>query len=258
MYTRNNRVVNILVISLLMVMASLSVVFYFSRPQAAVLANSAPAQQTSSDKPSDTVAAVQQIAVEKPLETTIQQNVSQERLSKTQNDITVEITSAKVITTGIEIGICYTAPDNGEWRPLPDHVFYGKYEVYPDEIEFLANEILADGKNTGTRCALVRYRIDDLNTLTTPIGFSILKFYAPGREMYTPCQELQQRLDTNPKAKAYGLKEKCIENSDGTISVTLLDHAKSVSNDHAKQAMEEIAKAEVVGPWEFTISEIEK
>ena len=178
-------------------------------------------------------------------------------LSKTQNDITVEITSTKLISTGVEIGICYTTPDNGEWYPLPGHLFYDKYEVFPDEYEFTSEKI-ADGKNAGTRCALIRYRIDDLNTLTTPIEFSILKFYAPGREMYTPCQELQQRLDTNPKAKAYGLKAKCVENSDGTISVTLLDHAKSVSNDNAKQALDKIAKAEVVGPWGFTINEIER
>nr|MDQ3004089.1 hypothetical protein [Chloroflexota bacterium] len=186
------------------------------------------------------------------------QDASKDVLSKTQNDIMVEISSAKVINTGVEIGICYTAPDNGEWRPLPGHLFYDKYEVYPDEIEFLADEILADGKNTGTRCALIRYRIEDLNTLTTPVEFSILRFYAPGREMYTPCQELQQKLDSNPKAKAYGLKAKCTETSDGGISVSLIDHDKSVSKDKASKALDEIAKGEVIGLWEFTITEIEK
>jgi hypothetical protein len=65
-------------------------------------------------------------------------------LSKTKNDITVEITSAKAISTGMEIGICYTAPDNGEWRPMPGHLFYGSYEVYPDEIEFASDEKLAN------------------------------------------------------------------------------------------------------------------
>lgn len=179
-------------------------------------------------------------------------------LSQTINDITVEFTEAKVISTGLEIGICYTALDDGEWRPMPGHLFYDQYEIYPDEIEFLEGELVADGKSTGKRCALIRYRMNDLHTLTTPIEFSILQFYAPGREMYTPCQELQQRLDTNPKARAYGLKAQCVENSDGTISATLRDHAKSVANDHAKQVLEEIAKAEVDGPWEFTISEIER
>jgi hypothetical protein len=245
MHTKNNRVRNILVVSLLVLATGISAGFYFSRPQTVALANSEPAQQ-SLPVPEKTADAV------------MLQDASEDVLSETQNEITVEITSAKVISTGVEIGICYTTLDGGEWYPMPGLLFYDKYEGYPDEIEFLEGEILSDGKNTGTRCALIRYRIDDLNTLVTPVEFSILKFYAPGREMYTPCQELQQRLDTNPKAKAYGLKAKCVENSDGTISATLLDHAKSVSNDHAKQALDKIAKAEVVGPWEFTINEIER
>ena len=245
MDTKNNRFRNILVISLLVITTGISVGFYFSRPQTVVLANNAPAQQSLP-------------AAEKPADTLILPSASKDVLSKTQNDITVEITSAKVISTGVEIGICYTAPDNGEWRPLPDHLFYGNYEVYPDEIEFLADEILADGKNTGTRCALIRYRIEDLSTITTSLKFSILRFYAPGREMYTPCQELQQKLDSNPKANAYGLKAKCTETSDGGISVSLIEHDKSVAKDKASKALEEIAKGEVVGLWEFTITEIEK
>ena len=178
-------------------------------------------------------------------------------LSQTVNDIMVEITSTKIISTGVEIGICYTTLDGGEWYPMPGHLFYGTYEIYPDEYEF-TTEISADGKNTGTRCALVRYRIEDLSTITAPLKFSILRFYAPGREMYTPCQELQQRLDTNPKAKAYGLKAKCAETSEGGISVSLIDHDKSVAKDKASKALDEIAKGEVVGLWEFTITEIEK
>ena len=185
---------------------------------------------------------------------TLQQDI----LLKTENNITVEITSAKVISTGVEIGVCYTTLDNGEWRPMPGHLFYGESEIYPDEIEFLDGEVLADGKNTGTGCALIRYRIDDLNTLITPVDFSILQFYAPGREMYTPCQELQQRLDTNSKAKAYGLKAECTETSDGNVSVTLVGHDKTVTKDEASKTLHEIAKAEIEGPWVFTLNEIER
>ena len=190
--------------------------------------------------------------------TLITSSLVHDALSKTQNDITVEVTSAKIVGTGIEIGVCYTAPDNGEWRPMPGHLFYDDYEVFPDEIEFLAKEILADGKNAGTRCALIRYRIEDLNTFVTPVEFSILQVYAPGREMYTPCQELQQRLDTNPKARAYGLKANCTEASDGNVFVTLAGHDPSVANDEASEMLDKIAKAEFAGPWEFTINEIER
>ena len=194
MHTKTSRVVNIIVVSLLILTTSISIGLYFSQPQGTALANNVPAQQIPQEQPAQAVIE-QATHQEASLKT-------QETLSKTQNDITVEITSAKVISTGVEIGICYTAPDNAEWRPMPGLLLYGEYEGYPDEIEFLEGEILADGKNTGTRCALIRYRIDDPNTLATPVEFSIIKFYAPGREMYTPCQELQQRLDSNPKAKA--------------------------------------------------------
>lgn len=250
MHTKTSKVINIIVVGLLILTTSISIGFYFSQPQRSALANNEPVEQVPDEKPAQPVTE-QDTSQQVPVKV-------QETLLKTKNDIAVEITSTKVISTGVQIGICYTAPDNGEWRPMPGHLFYGQYDIYPDEIEFLEEEKLADGKNTGTRCALVRYRIEDLNTLVTPIEFSILKFYAPGRERYTPCQELQQRLDSNPKAKAYGLKAKCVENSDGTISTTLLDHAKSVANDRAKQVLEEIAKAEIDGPWEFTIEELER
>lgn len=140
---------------------------------------------------------------------------------------------------------------------MPGHLFYGQYEVLPDEIQFLENEILADGTNTGTRCALIRYRIDNLNTIAPPITFSVLQFYAPGREMYSPCEEFQQRLGTNSQAQPYGLQATCQENVDGSTSVTLVGRNESVSVEEAQKALEMISSAEVIGNWEFTITQIE-
>jgi hypothetical protein len=243
MQNKNKSAATIIVVSLLILTIVASIGFYFSRPETVVSAGGEPTLQSSPVKPIEAI---------KPL------TDSQKTLSVTQNDITVKITSAKVISTGVEIGICYTAPDNGEWRALPAHLFYGKYEVYPHETEYLANEILADGKNTGTRCAQVRYNVEDLNTITTPIKFSILSFYAPGREMYSPCEEVQQRLNTNPKAQAYGLKIKCEENSDSSTNVTLLSNNKSVASAEAQKALSVIASAEIPGNWEFTITDLMK
>jgi hypothetical protein len=244
MSAKNKKSASIILVSLLILATIVSVGFYFSRPSSVVSASDEPSTQSA------------QITVAEEIATP--QTNSQEALTATQNDITVKVTSAQVISTGVEIGICYTALDNGEWRPMPAHLFYGKYEIYPDEMEFLADEILADEKNTGTRCALVRYRVDDLNTITTPIKFSILKFYAPGREMYSPCEELQQRLNTNPQAQSYGLKAKCEENADGSTNVTLIGNDKSVTIDEAQKALNTIASAEVSGNWEFTITDIKR
>ena len=218
--------------------------FYFSRPQTTASAD----------------ASYQEVGVipGSPVDIETQPLINTNAQSVTQNDVTVDVTSAKKISTGVEIGVCYTAPDNGEWRPMPGHLFYGNDEIYPDEIEFLPDEKLADGKNMGLRCALIRYRIEDVNAVVVPLHFSILRFYAPGREMYSPCEELQQRLDTNPKAKAYGLQAKCSQAGDGIVSLALTSHDKSVAKDKASKTLDEIAKGEVNGLWEFTITGIEK
>jgi hypothetical protein len=236
-----NSIPLIVVVSLLILITLASTGFYFSWPQAVVLAGSESVAQPLLAQPTDVVAP---------------QAHHQDTLSVTQDEITVNVTSAKIIDTGVEIGICYTTPDNGEWRPQPGHLFYDKGDASPNEIEFLENEKLADGKNNGMRCALVRYHVDDLNTLTTPLEFSILRFYAPGREMYSACQEFQQRLNTNPKAQAHGLKAKCEDNADGTSSVKLLDHAKSITDDKAQKDLDAIASAEVLGDWKFTITDL--
>jgi len=237
------KVANIFFLSLLVLVPSISVGFYFSQLQSVALANSEPVLQDS---------------LENAAQPARQQDANLHKLSKTQNDITVEITSTRLISTGVEVGVCYTVPDNGEWRPMPGHLFYGEYDIYPDEIEFLPGEKLADGKNTGTRCALIRYRVDDLSTVNTPLEFSIIQFYAPGREVYSPCQEFLQRLGSNPKAKDFGLKAECAEVGDGNISVTLIDHDQSVAKEKASRLLDEIATAKVTGRWEFTITEIEK
>lgn len=240
MITKKNKFTFLFITGLLVVVALASIGFYASRPQtlaAAHVGEQAPYLGQPADTPTP--------------------QPSSEMLSKTVNEITIEIKSAKIIETGVEIGICYTAIDNGEWRPMPGHLFYSTYEIYPDELEFTI-EKLADGKNFGERCTLVRYKIDDISNITTPIQFSVIQMYAPQREMYTPCQEFQQRLETNPKANAYGLKAKCEETSNGGFSIELFDNASSVTKEQAEGLLNQIAKAEVVGPWEFTITTIEK
>ena len=241
MQTKNSKIYFTIVTGLLIVAAISSIGFYISRPQTSAAASNNVAKQSPANN---------NIADISP------QNASKSILSKTVKDITVEITSAKIISSGVEIGVCYTTLDGGDWYPTPGHLFYSTYEIYPDEYGFAAEE-KANGNNPGKRCAIVRYRIDDLQNITAPFQFSLIDLVAHPREM-PACQNFQERLDTNSKAKAYGLKARCEETSDGNISVTLVDHDKSVAKDKASKLLDEIAKGEVVGPWEFTINEIEK
>jgi hypothetical protein len=240
MQPKKNRFQFIIVISLLTVITLVSISFYASRPQTSASAD-VESQIPYLDKRSDASTA----------------QSDEELLFQTVNDITVKITSAKIIKTGVEIGICFTALDGGEWRPAPGHLFYSSYEIYPDEIDF-TTETLADKESFGERCALVRYRIEDKENITTPIQFSINFMYAIPREMYTPCQEFQQRLETSPKANTLGVKAICTETSDGIVSVELVSSAKSADTEQAQLLINQIASAKVNGIWEFTITEIEK
>lgn len=240
MQTKKNNLPLLIITCLLVATVIAAIGFYASRPQVTVAAN----------------IAVQSPYLGKPADTPTPQP-SVEVLLQTVNDITVQVISANLIETGMEIGICFTTMDGGEWYPMPGRLFYSTYEIYPDELEF-TTEKLADGKNFGERCALVRYRIDDKKNITAPIQFSVVGMYAPPREMYTPCQEFQQRLETNPKANAYGLKAKCTETGNNSIFVELIDNAKSVNKEKAKGLLNQIANPEVSGLWEFTITTIGK
>lgn len=240
-----NRVVSILAISLLAIITIASIGLYVSRPQ------------TIASASNNKVPSSQSLSVE-PTQVLVSQANKPKSPSVTNNDITVEINSAKIIDTGLEISICYTTLDSGEWYPMPSPLFYGDYKIPPAEASFLDNEILADGKKTGMRCALIDYRVDDLTTITTPISFSILYFYAPPREMYSPCQELEHRLNTNPKAQAHGLKAKCNENADGSFNATLESNNDSITHDEAQKELDDISSAEVHGNWMLTINDITK
>jgi hypothetical protein len=240
-----HRTVGIGLIMVLLIVTTLgSIGWYIARPQSKALANNANIQlsvpKQDLNEPSKLAAQVEN------------------RLPKSQtlNGITVELTSAKMIRTGIQIGICYPTPDNGDWYPTPGNLTYGTYEIPPDEFEF-TSEVKADGVNTGKRCVLIRYRIDEMENITTPMQVALTGYWAVPREL-PPCENLMQRISTNPKAQAYGLKAKCSYDEQTGISVTLSEKAFSIAQDKAQQALDEIVKGEVNGPWLFTINEIEK
>lgn len=241
MYTKNRKLGVMFLVGILAVTTVLSIGWYVSRPQSQALAvnNSQPE-------------AVQANLTTNPVESDKQADIR----TKTVNGITVEITSAKLIETGIEVGVCYSTPDGGDWYPLPGSISFSTYEILPDEFEFTSEE-KADGKKLGERCALIRYRADDLSNISTPIQFSLTGLLAVPKEL-PPCEDLQQRLNTSPKAQALGLKAKCSYDEQTGISVMLSEKAASVAREKAQQVLDEIVKREVDGPWEFLITEMEK
>lgn len=172
-------------------------------------------------------------------------------------DILVEVTHAKIIATGVEIGVCYTTPDSGDWYPVFEHLFFGSQEIYPDEFEFLSEE-RADGNQYGKRCVAVRYKIDDTGSITTPLRFGVEEIFAIPREG-SACDNIQARLETSPKARAYGLKVNCAEFDNGTqFSVELMEHDAAVDRAAAQQALDAIVQGSMTGPWTFVVTEIER
>lgn len=243
MYTKNRKLGVMLLVGALAVATVVSIGWYVSRPQSQALA----VNQGQSPE-----AVVQETVTTNPVEADKQADIR----SKTINGITVEITSAKLIETGIEVGVCYSTPDGGDWYPLPGSISYSTYEILPDEFEFTSEE-KADGKKLGERCVLIRYRMDDLSNILTPIQFSLTGLSAVPKEL-PPCEDLQQRLNTSPRAQALGLKARCSYDEQTGISVTLSEKAASVAQGKAQQVLDEVVKGEVNGPWEFLITEIEK
>jgi hypothetical protein len=177
-------------------------------------------------------------------------------LSQTVGEVTVTLKYAKKIDSGLEIGICYTTLDGGEWYSLPDSIQMEGAKVKPDEAGFGA-EIKADATKTGERCEFIRYKIDEENKITTPIKFAIKSLNAVPREMYSACEEVQQRIDTNPAAQAAGIKMDCKVNDNGFAEATLTDHNPATSQQDAQAILDQIVNREIKGPWDFTITEIE-
>jgi hypothetical protein len=244
MRAKNNHFKWTIIIVSLVITTVAAIGWYFSHPQTpALAANHSVAQQPALEQ--------QQPAVQPSA-----QPVSAFPLSQTANGITVELTSAKLIKTGIEIVICYPPPDAGEWYPTPGHIYYSTWEILPDEFELISQK-KADGMNPGQNCEAIRYRIDDQASITLPIKFSLLGIHAVPREG-SACRDLQTRLDGSPKAKAYGLKVNCEENEQGTRNATVTDHGASVSNAEAQKVLDEILASNVSGPWEFSIAALQK
>jgi hypothetical protein len=217
--------------------------FYFSKGKTSVKAEDKATQVPSL---SEVILATSTETVKNPI-----------NLSQTVGDVTVTVKYAKVIPTGIEIGICYTTLDGGEWYSMPDPIKVDSKEIKPDESGF-TNETLATANTTGERCEFIRYKLAGSDTISTLIGFSIKALDAEPREMYSPCQEVQQRIDTSPKAQAAGVKMNCTENADGQAVAELSGFNPTFSREEAQQILDQIVGQMVNGPWVFTIDKLEK
>jgi hypothetical protein len=271
--TMNLKNMFLMLLTGLLALASLSaVLFYFTQPGATAVAESQPPEipaQVKSDFEDDMVGT--EIAREE-----------KKWPSATSNGITVQITSVKLtqverlkfetdkdgnprlvpgefdLVDALEIGMCYTAPDDGEWRIFSRGISFGDYQIFDVSYEIFEGEKLADGKEFGMRCGAARYLLQDgAKSLVMPVRYSIEFFSAAQRENHTPCQEIQQRWRTNPLAQEYGMKISCQDDFAKGPTVTLDDYSKSVNREDAQWVFDMLTTAQVPGHWEFVLTEIE-
>lgn len=238
MKTKN--IASILILIFFSITAIASILWYSSQPQ------------TQASAETSNLISVNQIEVTEQVET----KKDFFPLFSVVNDITVEVEFAKISEKKLEIGVCYPIPDNGDWYPTPGSVTYGAYEIFPDEAEF-TSEIKADGVSEGKRCATIRYLVEDVEKVTSPINFTLIGFWAIPRET-SPCKNFEQRFETNWKAQSAKLVAKCTENDNGDFSVSLVDYDKSLKSEEAQSILDEIVTGEYIGNWQFTISELTK
>ena len=236
---KNSQPVKIAAVILLGITTILAIGWYIAQAQ-----SRAAASAGSSEQPFPTQ--------EESVAQSGSQPIPQDLLTQTINGITLTVTSAEIINTGIQIGVCYSTPDGGDWYQSPGHLFYSTYEILPDEAEMMSEQ-KADGVNMGKRCENIRYRINDLKSITTPIKFSVINIFAEPREI-PPCDYFQQRLSTSLAARAMGIQANCSENSDGSIVATLANKLPTISQEEAQKTLNDVLQGEVPGPWEFTIS----
>lgn len=231
---------SILIVAFFAVTSILSIIWYMSQPQA----------KASAGTITNTTSPI--VKAENSSQTEIQ-NVAFP-LSSTVNDKTVEVEFAKIKGGTLEIGVCYPTPDNGDWYPTPGSITYGNYEILPNEFEF-TREVKADGKSEGSRCATIRYLLENTEKLSVPVKFTLIGFWAVPRET-SACANFEQRFSTNIQARAANLEAKCSENDNGEIAVSLTNYDKSLQADEAQLILDEIIQGEYIGNWEFTINEI--
>jgi hypothetical protein len=238
MKTKNFSSFMVTISIILPVLALLSVIFYLSSPKPIVKAENNASTQ-----------------IEVSTGTPTHQNsqaMNSDTLSQTIGDITVEITYAKIIPSGVEIGLCYATPDGGDWYPGPGALQINSQNILPDEAGF-TSEIAADGTNMGKRCGFIRYRVENLTNSDASLNFVLKDIHAIPREM-PACQNLQQRIDTNPKAVKLGLKISCDDDGEQIISTKIIAYDSSFTSNEAQTELNMILLGSVNGPWEFSIN----
>ncbi len=194
--------------------------------------------------------------------------------SVTANGVTMDIVSLDIVSvpesrrigiwteTGIneilQVGLCFTAVDDGEWMMIPANAKSGEREI-------MANTLTPGGmtpataEHTGRVCGTLGYDVMGLSlTPQDPLTIIVQSLLANPREG-SPCKNILHRFETNAAVQALDVTLSCSDDissetirgpKDYTLSIQSYDSTKWTKKD-VLQEVEKLLGFRIDGPWVF-------
>ena len=102
-------------------------------------------------------------------------------------------------------GICFTAPDDGEWKVIPGSAKAGGIEIMADTLA-IGGVVPATAERPGRICGQLGYDITGLELeWDKSINLTVRSLFAqPGER--NPCSDIQHRFETNSQAQSMGIR----------------------------------------------------
>lgn len=197
--------------------------------------------------------------------------------SVTVNGVTMDIVSMDFITVPesrrigiwtergvndiLQVGLCFTAVDDGEWMILPANARSGKREIMANTLT-RGGMTPATAEHTGRVCGTLGYDVTGLGlTLQDPLTIAVQSLLANPREG-SPCKNILHRFETNnAAAQALDVTLSCLDDissetirgpKDYTLSIQSYDSTKWTKED-VLQEVEKLLDFRIDGPWVFNI-----
>lgn len=196
--------------------------------------------------------------------------------SVTVNGITMDIVSMDFVTVPesrrigiwtergvndiLQVGLCFTAVDDGEWMVIPANAKSGEGEI-------MANTLTPGGKTPATAehngriCGTLSYDVTALDLdHYAPLIITVRSLFANPREG-SPCKNILHRFETNAAAQALGVTLICSDDissetirgpKDYVLSIQSYDSTKW-TQEEAMQKIEKLLDSQISGPWVFEI-----
>ena len=196
--------------------------------------------------------------------------------SVTVNGVTMDIVSLDIVSVPesrrigiwtergvndiLQVGLCFTAMDDGEWMILPANAKSGSREIRANTLT-RGGMTPATAEHTGRVCGTLGYDVTGFGlTLQDPLTIAVQSLLATPREG-SPCKNILHRFETNASAQALDVTLSCSDDissetirgpKDYTLSIQSYDSTKWTKED-VLQEVEKLLDFRIEGPWVFSV-----